>query len=168
MFNIINKDLKWYKYLILFWFIFLSVILIVYLFRYDATKQVLSYKVDFNSSYAFFVILGKNSLVFIYILLSMRTSKLNIYISIVVNAIYIGLLISSFKYIEYLLLLLPHGALEFMVLFTLAAIVCENIDHGNREYKPLVNQIIFLYIGLVIAAVIESWLTPALVIKFLL
>lgn len=97
------------KYLIL---TYLLTALIVFYFSTSSEKQVISnYNVAFGFE-DFIQILLKNSIASIWLLLAYIFGESIIYIFFIINGVVLGLLLSSFSSITYLLLVLPHGMIE--------------------------------------------------------
>ncbi len=155
------------RYFFRYWTVFLVLLLISFTVGYVfGDRQLITETAQFNHWSDFIDILKRNTLVFGYILLSVYTSKINVYIMVIFNGILVGTIISRFAHTQYLIMLLPHGILEMSVFFMLGAIVSKYVDKKETNWRTLIKSVSILYIVLIAAAVIEAWVTPFLTVKY--
>lgn len=88
-----------------------------------------------------------------------------VYSYIIANSIVLGLLISKFNTIKYVLLLLPHGISEIYGFLFLSNIIL-NILHEGKFDNKYFKKITIAYIIIILSALIEAFITP-LFIKFI-
>lgn len=154
--------MKGKKYLIL---TYLLTAVIVFYFSVSSEKQVISnYNVVFGFK-DFFQILFKNLIASVWLLLSYVFGESIIYIFFVINGIVLGLLLSSFSSVMYLLLILPHGIIEIGAYVYLADTIM-TIKSKNQGKKIVAKHFICFFLLLTLAAGIETFITP-LMINFL-
>lgn len=147
------------KYLIL---TYLLTALIVFYFSTSSEKQVISnYNVAFGFE-DFIQILLKNSIASIWLLLAYVFGVSIIYIFFIINGIVLGLLLSSFPSITYLLLILPHGLIEIGAYVYLADTIM-NIKNQNQDKKKVTKCFIVSFLLLVLAAGVEAFITPLMI-----
>lgn len=157
-----GEGMKGKKYLIL---TYLLTALIVFYFSVSSEKQVISnYNVVFGFK-DFFQILFKNLIASVWLLLSYVFGESIIYIFFVINGIVLGLLLSSFSSVMYLLLILPHGIIEIGAYVYLADTIM-TIKSKNQGKKIVAKHFICFFLLLTLAAGIETFITP-LMINFL-
>lgn len=154
------------KYFVRYLMLFILLIIVSAILNMNTQKQTINLDVDLNNIKSFGIIICKNSLVFMYIFSSLFIGRLNIYVMLISNALRIGLLISSFKYPIYMLMLLPHGIFEFFVFILLSAYISAHIYLKEEDKIFIFKKSAMLYILLIICAIIEAWVTPYLVFKF--
>ncbi|ETS95662.1 stage II sporulation protein M [Streptococcus sp. OBRC6] len=149
--------MKGKKYLIL---TYLLTALIVFYFSTSSEKQVISnYNVVFGFG-DFFQIFLKNLIASIWLLLSYVFGESIIYIFFVINGIVLGLLLSSFSSITYLLLILPHGLIEIGTYVYLSDIIMKN---KNQDKKKAVKHLVVSFLLLALAAGVETFITPLMI-----
>jgi uncharacterized membrane protein SpoIIM required for sporulation len=149
----------------LIWFLLL--VIVSFLLNFNVEKQTINTNIELNNLHDFDVIMANNTLVFIYTFTSVFVGKLNIYIMVIVNAIRIGLLVSRFMYPIYLLMILPHGIPEISVFLLLGACISKYLDNDQKDMKSLIQKSGWLYVALLISALVEAWITPYIVFRFL-
>ena len=149
----------------LIWFLLL--VIASFLLNFNVEKQTINTNIELNNFHDFAVIMANNTLVFIYTFTSVFVGKLNIYIMVIVNAIRIGLLVSRFMYPIYLLMILPHGIPEISVFLLLGAFISKYLDNDQKDMKSLIQKSGWLYVALLISALVEAWITPYIVFRFL-
>lgn len=166
--NLFKKQQKtWLNYFIQYIVWFFIIAILSFLLNFNNQKQTINNSVEINNLYAFAIIISKNTLVFLYIFSSVFASKLNIYAMIIVNAVHIGLLISRFMYMKYMLIILPHGIPEIIIFLLLGAFISIYIDSPKKNMKSLIIKTIILYFILLISAGVEAYITPHLVKLYL-
>ena len=136
------------KYLIL---TYLLTALIVFYFYISSKKQVIS---DYNAVFGFkdfFQILLKNSIASIWLLLSYVFGESIIYIFFIINGIVLGLLLSSFSSITYLLLVLPHGIIEIGTYVYLSDTII-NMRNNSQNKRKNVKRFIISFLLLTLSA----------------
>lgn len=147
------------KYLIL---TYLLTALIVFYFYISSKKQVIS---DYNAVFGFkdfFQILLKNSIASIWLLLSYVFGESIIYIFFIINGIVLGLLLSSFSSITYLLLVLPHGIIEIGTYVYLSDTII-NMRNNSQNKRKNVKRFIISFLLLTLSAGIETFITPLMI-----
>ncbi|SFU95358.1 stage II sporulation protein M [Butyrivibrio sp. M55] len=161
------RDKVVYEYLLKYIGIFIFTILISYIINIGNEKCIANTDITINIIKDFFIILSNNTLVFLVVLSSIFVGKTNINIMIIVTAFRIGILISKFMYINYLILVIPHGVIEVMVYLVLSAFVSAEIEKGNKINSGLIKKAFVLYLLLIISAIVEIGITPKLARIFL-
>lgn len=145
------------KYLIL---TYLLTALIVFYFSTSSKKQVISnYNVAFGFG-DFLQIFLKNSTASIWLLLSYVLGEIIIYFFFVINGLVLGLLLSSFSSITYLLLILPHGLIEIGAYVYLSDTIMKN---KNKDKKEAVKHFVVCFLLIALAAVVETFITPLMI-----
>ena len=146
------------KYLIL---TYLLTALIVFYFSTSSEKQVISnYNVAFGFE-DFIQILLKNSIASI-LLLAYIFGESIIYIFFIINGVVLGLLLSSFSSITYLLLVLPHGMIEIGSYVYLSDTIM-NMRNQNQDKKKVTKRFIVSFLLLALAAGVETFITPFMI-----
>ena len=153
---------SWKGYVIQYVFMFITVTSVCCLLFSGVEKQTVTSVQSIATLESILSIVSQNTLVFLFILSSYYTGRIPVYSFIVANSIMLALLISSFSEPSYFLLILPHGVPEFLVFFTLAAIAEEARKKGDTERIPFFKKAVALYILLLISALVEIFITPAL------
>lgn len=149
--------MKGKKYLIL---TYLLTALIVFYFSTSSEKQVISdYNVVFDFR-DFFQIFLKNSIASIWLLLSYVFGESIIYIFFVINGMVLGLLLSSFPSITYLLLILPHVLIEIGAYVYLSDTIMKN---KNQDKEKTVKHLVVSFLLLALAAGVETFITPLMI-----
>ena len=144
------------KYLIL---TYLLTALIVFYFSTSSEKQVISnYNVAFGFE-DFIQILLKNSIASIWLLLAYIFGESIIYIFFIINGVILGLLLSSFSSITYLLLVLPHGLIEIGSYVYLS----DTIMNMRNQKKKVTKRFIVSFLLLALAAGVETFITPFMI-----
>nr|AAC69561.2 BviE [Butyrivibrio fibrisolvens] len=161
------RDKVVYEYLLKYIGIFIFTILISYIINIGNEKCIANTDITINIIKDFLIILSNNTLVFLVVLSSIFVGKTNIIIMIIVTAFRIGILISKFMYINYLILVIPHGVIEVMVYLVLSAFVSAEIEKGNKINSGLIKKAFVLYLLLIISAIVEIGITPKLARIFL-
>ena len=147
------------KYLIL---TYLLTALIVFYFSTSSEKQVISnYNVAFGFE-DFIQILLKNSIASICLLLAYIFGESIIYIFFIINGVILGLLLSSFSSITYLLLVLPHGLIEIGSYVYLSDTIM-NMRNQNQDKKKVTKRFIVSFLLLALAAGVETFITPFMI-----
>lgn len=159
----VKKQSTSFRYFILYWGIFLSIVLLCVFFNINENKQIIDTNIEWTPLKDFWIILGNNSLVFLCLILSISVGRIGVFSVIIVNSIHLGLLISQFMDFSYLLLIIPHGVFEISVLLMLGAVISRYLDDDKKNTKALIKKICLLYIGLLCSAAIEAWITPYLI-----
>jgi uncharacterized membrane protein SpoIIM required for sporulation len=67
----------------------------------------------------------------------------------------------------YLLMILPHGIPEISVFLLLGACISKYLDNDQKDMKSLIQKSGWLYVALLISALVEAWITPYIVFRFL-
>lgn len=160
--NKLNNKQK--TYLIFFISLFISLIFNTFILN---DKQVIDSNIsNLNSITIFKEILTKNTICFLWILSGIIIGKVIVYIFLTINGLIIGLLISKFSSIKYLLLIVPHGIVEFSCFLLLSILVLDILI--VKKISKIDIKLIVLYYAITILAVgIESFITPYIVEKFL-
>ncbi len=158
----LNCSKSWKCYAIQYISMFVIATFVVSLFSAGIEKQAIASVQPIASLSSLFAVVCQNSLVFLFILSSYYTGRIPVYSFIATNSILLALLISSFKEPSYLIIILPHGVPEFLIFFTLAAIAEEARNSEDRKNMPFYKKVAALYILLIISALIEIYITPAL------
>lgn len=115
---------------------------------------------NFNELEAFIKIGIKNIIAFLIILSGIFFSKKIVYFFFIVNGYVLGVFISKLSEIQDIIVILPHGILE-MTSYILAGYFCiRYIETDNNKY---IKNIIFCFLLMLIAVIIESILTPVLI-----
>ena len=147
------------KYLIL---TYLLTALIVFYFSTSSEKQVITkYNVAFGFE-DFIQILLKNSIDSIWLLLAYIFGESIIYIFFIINGVILGLLLSSFSSITYLLLVLPHGLIEIGSYVYLSDTIM-NMRNQNQDKKKVTKRFIVSFLLLALAAGVETFITPFMI-----
>ncbi|CEN23663.1 Integral membrane protein DUF95 [[Clostridium] sordellii] len=131
---------------------------IAYALNINSVKPIIN-PTKINSSEWFFTIISRNTISFLFILSSILLGKCMINIYLLSNGAILGLLVSKLKNINYLLLILPHGVVEIPIYITLCYLVIKII---NNKYinKSDIKMIFLCYLIIILAALIESFITP--------
>ena len=162
---------KLYRYTITYTCILIFTLLVTYAFNINTEKQVINSSFTINILNDTGIVLANNTLLFLFIISAIYIGKINIYLFLITNGVRIGLLISKFMYVKYMLLILPHGVLEISTFLLLAAFISVKIDNGckiNTIGITGIKRIVLMYCLIVIAALIEVGITPQLVRMYLL
>lgn len=130
---------------------------------FNENKQSINIELadDLNFLKSFINIFGRNTFAFLVLLSSVFLGKGIAYFFYVINGYILGLLISKFSSLLDFITILPHGIIE-MGCFILAGyfFICYRVE----------GKILFIkyagltYLGLLISAIIESSITPKLII----
>lgn len=83
---------------------------------------------------------------------------------IIANGILIGLVISKFQSLSYLLLLIPHGLIEIPALLFLAYVLLQTLDRNKFDKRTLKGISVSVAL-ILLGALVESFITPNLVIS---
>ena len=141
---------------------YLLTALIVFYFSTSSEKQVISnYNVAFGFE-DFIQILLKNSIASIWLLLAYIFGESIIYIFFIINGVILGLLLSSFSSITYLLLVLPHGLIEIGSYVYLSDTIM-NMRNQNQDKKKVTKRFIVSFLLLALAAGVETFITPFMI-----
>lgn len=144
------------KYLIL---TYLLTAFLIFYFSASCEKQsIINYNVTIGFK-DFVQISLKNLIASTWLLLSYVFGESIIYIFFIINGIVLGLLLSSFSSITYLLLILPHGLIEIGAYVYLSDVIMNLKDDKEKFFKHL--GVAFLL--LVFAAGVEAFITPLLI-----
>lgn len=156
-----------YGYLLKYTGLFILALMISYVINMGSEKQIANTDVTINIIKDFVIVLGNNTLFFVFVLSSIFVGKINIYVMVITTAFRIGILISKFMYINYLILVIPHGVLEILVYLVLSALVSAEIEKGNKINNKLMKRVFVLYLLLILSAIIEIGITPKLASMFI-
>lgn len=168
-FSQLHKRTTWGRYFLIFSLCYLVIVLLLVALNVGGEKQVVVDPGDTNQLLDFAMIVAQNTLVFFCVFSLAFTRKASVYIFVFANAVRVGLLISHFMYINYLILVLPHGILETAVYLMLGSLICEHLDNSeSTTIGSLLRKALPLYILLLVAGGIEAWVTPYLVRSLLL
>lgn len=137
---------------------FIGSFFIAYILNINSEKPIIN-PTEINSSEWFFTIISKNTISFLFILSGILLGKWIINIYLLSNGAILGLLISKLKNINYLLIILPHGVVEVPIYIILCYLVIKII---NNKYinKSDIKRIFICYLTIILAALIESFITP--------
>ncbi|MGX7111298.1 stage II sporulation protein M [Gemella cuniculi] len=130
------------------------------------THPIVKIEINLRSNFLFFInILFKNTLWYFMLLLSMRFKvKVLPKSMIIINSLMLALLINKLEEIQKIILVLPHGVLEMVILLNVISYILYKIKNDDYCIKKFFLKYYFLLIS---AALIESFITPYLAIKFL-
>ena len=109
----------------------------------------------------FFSIIFRNTIVTLWIISAIFVGKIMLYVFAAINGICLGLLMSKFSTMKYLLLVLPHGIIEMGSFFLMCDTILNIIKKANIGKKD-VSKIMIAYILLIVAVIIETFFTPVI------
>lgn len=116
---------------------------------------------NMNAFLWFMKISGNNTIAFLFLSSCILFGKKIAYLFYIINGSILGLLISNFKSFLALSAILPHGIIEMgCYIFAGYFLICYIIE---KDFKYIKFAGI-TYLGILIAAIIESAITPKLVL----
>ncbi len=142
--------------------IYLSTVVCMFLINMKCEKADISMLTQYSSIRAFGEILLKNSVSLIWIISGLVVGSFMVYSYIFANGIILGTLISKFKNMSYLILILPHGVLEIFV-FMMACTIVKVANDQRKIDNKIKKEFWGIYLVLILAAYIEAFVTPELV-----
>ncbi|MCY8005442.1 stage II sporulation protein M [Bacillus haynesii] len=121
---------------------------------------------DLNHSKILLKVVTKNMICLVIMVIGTFLGKLFIKTFLGVNGFLIGLVISKFQSVSYFLLILPHGIIEIPTLLFLGYILLKAINQ-NAFDRRTVKGVLISGIMILVSALIESYVTPNIVISVL-
>lgn len=110
----------------------------------------------------FLMITLKNSIASLWILSALLLGESILYIFFIINGVNLGLLISNFESLKYLILVIPHGIFE-IASFVYICIVVIKWRNNKINNKKLFKNILISIIFLILSAAIETFITPKMI-----
>ena len=158
-----------FKYLYTIFTIFILFGFFVGIIGFISVRGTIHLSIDINHISTFILIVTKNSLAVVTLLLTLIFGKSIIIAFFSINGFYIGLICSKLTIDQILVLLLPHGILEFLAYFLISKLIFNTIEANKSQIGAFDFFQVFLtrYSMLLLAAFIESFVTPALAEIFL-
>ncbi|MBY0040883.1 stage II sporulation protein M [Bacillus cereus] len=141
-------------------FIFSLIIGVIY-GSFFLEKTTVNWK-EINNFEAFITILSRNITCSLILIISTFFGSLLLKFFFVGNGLVLGLTISKFQSLNYLILVIPHGIIEIPSFLYLGYILIKAIDQNKFTFKTL-KGVGLSIILLIIAALIESYVTPNLI-----
>lgn len=142
---------------------FFIALFVGYIIGLDGSKQNINIEQGKNINFigAFIAILVRNTFAFLILTSGVLIGKKIIYFFYVINGYVLGLLISKFKSGLAFATILPHGIMEISFFILAGYFLILYIKERNQKYFKYVGV---TFIGLVFAAIVESAITPKIVI----
>lgn len=161
------KNRAKYPILICILGIFFGFLLVGYIIGFQSEKPSLNMKniYNYNMLNTFIIIIIKNTFAYFLLLSTIIFGKKIAYFFFGVNGYIIGLTIAKFNSLKLALTtILPHGIFE-MGFFIFTGYFL--INYINRNSANLKKYIVLSYFGILASAIIESTITPKLIILIL-
>lgn len=150
------KD-KTYWIILMYILCFLGAMIV---FKSEPKQSIINENIVFNIE-DFFSIIFRNTIVTLWIFSAIFVGKIMLHVFAAINGICLGLLMSKFSTMKYLLLVLPHGIIEMGSFFLMCDTILNIIKKANIG-KGDVSKIMIAYILLIVAAIIETFFTPVI------
>lgn len=119
-------------------------------------------EVNINQLMALSSIILKNTAVFLLLGLTLIVGKWFIILFFLINGFNIGMFSVHLSIIEFIVLFLPHGIFEYVVFYSESKVFIIDLD-GLPSKAWLFKRLGFIYLGLVLAALVEVFITPLIV-----
>jgi uncharacterized membrane protein SpoIIM required for sporulation len=119
-------------------------------------------EVNINQLMALSSIILKNTAAFLLLGLTLIVGKWFIILFFLINGFNIGMFSVHLSIIEFIVLFLPHGIFEYVVFYSESKVFIIDLD-GSPSKAWLFKRLGFIYLGLVLAALVEVFITPLIV-----
>lgn len=148
--------------IIFFCSLLVSFVVSIYFFY---SPQPIYKLVTFNGLTLLKEILTRNIICFLWLLCGIISSEFLVYSFFITNGCMLGIFISKLENFKYILTILPHGILEIYSFLLLSCTVLDILKR-NKVIKNDKKKILISFLLLVISAILESFLTPLIVVNF--
>ncbi|HAT4187040.1 TPA: hypothetical protein I9007_002661 [Clostridium perfringens] len=160
-------DIKNFKNTSLIFFISLFISYFINVIFFYSPQNIPFRNIQINGLEVLKEILFKNIICFIWILLALILGKMVIAIFLIMNGAILGTFISKLSSIKYILAIIPHGITEIFSFILVCSIVLTVLENERLNLKNI-KLIIFAFFILIFSAILESFLTPMIIQKFVL
>lgn len=161
LFNFIMKKKNKYFYIIIILLLYIISLAFGFALGLHGGKQSLHVRnlTIMESFIGFAKILCRNTFAYLILFTSIFLGRIIIYFFFCLNGYLLGLVISKFKFFLDLITIVPHGIIEMGTFILTGYFLICYMQINNKKFLKYAS---FMYSGIIIAAFIESFITPQL------